>query len=655
MPYSATAQLPPGVRKLPAHGQEIYMAAFNAAFKQYDGDEAKAHATAWAAVKTQYKQDADGNWTAKESREADMTMTMGNKREILRNALAEKFPTSERGPYFYVEDLTETEVIYTYDEQLFKAPYTISENGRAVIGEGINVRRETTYPVIEALRAKYRELVQELAIREPTDTGQRADVILGQCNRILNEENPEGRLIKEIMDEAIQCLTWLQEAPVVKKEGGKSYPIQAYAYAPNKFRPESWQLRTWEDLDKGVTKRQLAAAAAYLSPGGNSGIKAKVPAAARASVKRHLRAAYRKLGLEANIPKWISEAETREHFYSFVPLTEATVIDSKGRASIIVIKAGFNTSQSRYYPKEVLQRDYGIFEGSKMYADHPTEAEDAARPERSIKDWVATLTEVSCDENGTVTGVATVHEDWLKQKLASLSESGMLSEMGISIDAIGSASQGIIDGTETQVLERLVNARSVDFVTEPGAGGEVKFYEADRQQDIDLLDLPALKERRPDLIKTLDTEIRAELKVEEGHRMDNEQEIKDKDTQIEALTKERDTMKAQMEEAAKVALVAEAKAIVEKAVGEATLPDVAKARLIAQFTDATSADGLQEAIKAEVKYIAELTEAGKVKGLGPNGNQERLSETSTDALKAAMKRLNPEYTDAQLDTAVTGR
>ena len=51
----------------------------------------------------------------------------------------------------------------------------------------------------------------------------------------------------------------------------------------------------------------------------------------------------------------------------------------------------------------MLKRDYKIFEGQKMYADHPTEAEDKARPERSIRDWVATLSEVTCDENGVVT------------------------------------------------------------------------------------------------------------------------------------------------------------------------------------------------------------------------------------------------------------
>lgn len=64
-PYDTLADLPTAVKKLPKHAQEIYRAAFNAAYKQYDGDESKAHGTAWAAVKQKYRQNEDGTWVAK--------------------------------------------------------------------------------------------------------------------------------------------------------------------------------------------------------------------------------------------------------------------------------------------------------------------------------------------------------------------------------------------------------------------------------------------------------------------------------------------------------------------------------------------------------------------------------------------------------------
>ena len=50
MPYNSKADLPANVRKLPEHAQTIWMSAFNAAFKQYDGDESKAFAVAWSAA-----------------------------------------------------------------------------------------------------------------------------------------------------------------------------------------------------------------------------------------------------------------------------------------------------------------------------------------------------------------------------------------------------------------------------------------------------------------------------------------------------------------------------------------------------------------------------------------------------------------------------
>lgn len=65
MPYSTVDSLPESVQKLPKHAQEIYLAAFNAAWDEYSGDEAKCHAVAWAAVKRTYEQNAAGEWVRK--------------------------------------------------------------------------------------------------------------------------------------------------------------------------------------------------------------------------------------------------------------------------------------------------------------------------------------------------------------------------------------------------------------------------------------------------------------------------------------------------------------------------------------------------------------------------------------------------------------
>lgn len=64
MPYKTKEDLPEAIQSLSEHAREIWMAAYNSAWKQYDGDEAKSAATAWAAVKTKYEK-KEGDWVKK--------------------------------------------------------------------------------------------------------------------------------------------------------------------------------------------------------------------------------------------------------------------------------------------------------------------------------------------------------------------------------------------------------------------------------------------------------------------------------------------------------------------------------------------------------------------------------------------------------------
>ncbi len=68
MPYNKRSELPDQVKdNVPPHAQDIYKEAFNNAIDQYDGDEERAHATAWAAVKQKYEKDEDsGRWKRKD-------------------------------------------------------------------------------------------------------------------------------------------------------------------------------------------------------------------------------------------------------------------------------------------------------------------------------------------------------------------------------------------------------------------------------------------------------------------------------------------------------------------------------------------------------------------------------------------------------------
>ena len=76
MPYKQLSDLPDSVRdNLPEHAQEIYRAAFNSAWDQYDQPEERrggrsreetAHAVAWSAVEQSYeKDDRTNKWVEK--------------------------------------------------------------------------------------------------------------------------------------------------------------------------------------------------------------------------------------------------------------------------------------------------------------------------------------------------------------------------------------------------------------------------------------------------------------------------------------------------------------------------------------------------------------------------------------------------------------
>jgi Putative cation transport regulator len=52
VPYKDLNDLPKSVQgHLPKHAQEIYRAAFNGAWDEYEQDEERAHKVAWSAVK----------------------------------------------------------------------------------------------------------------------------------------------------------------------------------------------------------------------------------------------------------------------------------------------------------------------------------------------------------------------------------------------------------------------------------------------------------------------------------------------------------------------------------------------------------------------------------------------------------------------------
>lgn len=162
-----------------------------------------------------------------------------------------------------------------------------------------------------------------------------------------------------------------------------------------------------------------------------------------------------------------------------IRLCEAKYDKPGGVVTLTVIKPGFNKSKRRYYPAETLKRDYRVFEGAKMFADHQTTEQERQRPEGSVRDWVASVKNLWVDGDGTVRATAAVIDTAFRSKLENLAQHGKLGEMGVSIRAAGEATETTVEGHPTQYVEKLIAARSVDFVTYPAAGGGVDMLESD--------------------------------------------------------------------------------------------------------------------------------------------------------------------------------
>ena len=465
--------------------------------------------------------------------------------------------------------------------------------------------------MIANLKAKYAELMTESGKRNAMADAERIKKIKAICDELLSSEQAEESRVEEAIKECDALLIKVKEAEVTKTEDGQSFPASAYAYTPSD-KPSEWKLRLQDKTHK-VTRAQLGAAAAAFSPGGFRGEKVQIPAGDVADAKRKIRAGYKSLDVpDEEIPKWVKEAnEYRDYILesTTIEVTEATPdMLTKGILPVRIIQPGFNAGKGRFYSEAAVKDAARVFNETKMYANHPTPSEEKERPERDIRDWVATLKNTRMSSQGNAIGEAHIHAGWFKEMAQNLLQAGNLNQLGTSINAIGKGSRGMIGDVDTFIVEGLTRGRSVDFVTEPGAGGRAGLTESVKIDIIDTLkiDLDTLKEVRPDLIEALKAEGEPIKTQEAKRKMELEDKNKELQEALDKATKENNDLKKTT-----------AQAQIREAVEKTSLPEPAKSRLIDLFKEAVTLEGVEEAIKSETDYVAKLTESGKVKGMGP--------------------------------------
>jgi hypothetical protein len=347
------------------------------------------------------------------------------------------------------------------------------------------------------------------------------------------------------------------------------------------------------------------------------------------------------------------------------------VNETTGNALIRIIKPGWGSSG--YYSDGVLSKEAAkVYKsGTHMHIDHPTMNEDQNRPERSIKTLAGVITEGGhyLPNGSEGPGVyAKVHIFSPYRKF--LNE--MAPHIGLSHRAMGKTKMGEADGRKGKIVETLDKCLSVDFVTIPGAGGQIlplyesyrehaqsEDHEKQKEDNMDNLTIDSLKESKPDLYEKMKEEILNEVQNTEASKL--EEAVKTE------LLKENESLKKENARLLEMAIIREAAAYLGKSLEKAPLPDVTKARLMESIpTKATIIDGkldeaafkvvVEESIKTESEYVSKIKESGKVRGFGGSAEPD-TSKVLLESYKQSYMETGKSEKDAETlaKLAINGR
>lgn len=144
-----------------------------------------------------------------------------------------------------------------------------------------------------------------------------------------------------------------------------------------------------------------------------------------------------------------------------------------GRMLVRLIRAGVSLNGNAY-PARVLREaaaNRAWAKGCKAYINHASPEEEAAHPTGSIHNLAAVLTEDARWDETDQSLVAEVRlfEPW-RSRLSEMAEADAI---GMSIRAWVSGQPGEYEGREAFIVDKIEGGRSVDFVTEPAAGGGI--------------------------------------------------------------------------------------------------------------------------------------------------------------------------------------
>jgi len=154
---------------------------------------------------------------------------------------------------------------------------------------------------------------------------------------------------------------------------------------------------------------------------------------------------------------------------------------------ILLAEGPGNPRDKHFYTARSIQKAPTIFESLPAFADHPDAIEEEARPERSVKDMIGWYEHVEAtpDEKsgkGILKADLVVSPGPSFQWVRDLLDAAIMKKqrdptgpdlIGLSINATGITEPMDVGGEEWNAVTEFVEAKSVDIVTQAGAGGRI--------------------------------------------------------------------------------------------------------------------------------------------------------------------------------------
>jgi len=325
-----------------------------------------------------------------------------------------------------------------------------------------------------------------------------------------------------------------------------------------------------------------------------------------------------------------------------IPLLERA-IRPDGTIPMKLIEPGWGSSG--YYPRDVLMRDGPkvFVKGTKSFWNHATPAEEALRPEGDLNALAAELVSDARFEVGPLGEGLYADAKVFGPYKSAVNE--LAPHIGVSIRATGKAVNGEAEGRSGKIITALTAGKSVDFVTQAGAGGAiVEMFEAARQR--------ATSTNAAQVVDAASSN-------EEIENMVTEQQLNEAMTKIANV----ETENARLREAL---ILRDARELARTTLEKTKLPAITQGRLLVQVTSgelpikegaldtAAFLEKVNAATTEEATYIAQVGGygGGVVRGMGhtdaATGESATASATQTARLAESFQALGMSKEEAAI-------